>query len=134
MLLSDLLYLLHQLGDVLRAVKANTSTPLSTYIWKRVLDWVMTGLAWVMYTGAMGPTASSLADFYRTNWTSLYYASKGLGQTGLALMLLLINLAVFTIVQSVQGKDTKSGDLVRNLLIMPPFPAHIWYVGCGSAA
>jgi hypothetical protein len=115
------LYLLHQRGDVLRAVKANTITPLSTYIWKRVLDWVMAGLAWVMYTGAMAAAASRMANFYGINWTRLYYASRGLGETGLTLMLLLIiNLVVSTIVQFIQGKDTKSGDLVRNPLIIPP--------------
>jgi hypothetical protein len=115
------LYLLHQRGDILRAGKANAITPLSTYIWKRVLDWVLSALAWIMYTAAMGATASLNAAqyggvFYNYNTSkNLRLASRGLGQTGFALVILLvINLVISTIIQFVQEKGTKPGDLVRN--------------------
>jgi hypothetical protein len=115
------LYLLHQRGDILRAGNANTITPLSTHIWKRVLDWVLTALAWIMYTAAMGTIASLDAAYYNDTFydydtlENLRLASRGLGQTGFALVILLvINLVVSTVVQFIQGKSTKSNDLVRN--------------------
>jgi hypothetical protein len=117
---SVVLYLLHQRGDVLRAEKANAITPLSAHIWKRILDWVLTALAWVMFTGSMGAIASLDAIYYNGAFydddflENLRLAGRGLGLTGFALVILLvINLAVSTIVQFTQAKGTKSGDLVR---------------------
>jgi hypothetical protein len=114
------LYLLHQRGDILRAGKSNAITPLSTHTWKRVLDWVLTALAWVMYTGAMGAIASLDVTYYNGAFydydtlENLRLASRGLEQTGFALVILLvINLVVSTVVQFIQGKGTNPGDLVR---------------------
>lgn len=126
------LYLLHGRGDILRAVKARTMIPLSTYLWKRILDWVLTALAWVMYIAEIGVTATRLDDIYGAYYyprqsAALLRAGVGLGNTGLALTLLLyINLIVSTIVQFVQGKGT-SGDLVTSRLLKVIVPLFVLY-------
>jgi len=114
------LYLIHVRGDVLRAIKGNTTSPLSTQIWKRILDWVLTGLAFVMFTGAMGVSATQVAEYSNYDYDTfeqLYQASLGLSQTGLAfVVLLIITLVVSVIVEFSQGKRIPTNDLVRKRL------------------
>jgi hypothetical protein len=114
------LYLLHVRGDVLRALKGNMTSPLSTQTWKRILDWALTALAWVMFTASVGVSATQLAEFANgdyDNLEQLYQASLGLSQTGLAfLILLIIILVVSVIVQFLQGKGIPTADLVRKRL------------------
>jgi hypothetical protein len=116
------LYLIHVRGDVLRAVKGNTTSPLSTQIWKRILDWVLAALAFIMFTGAISVTTAQLAEFDSGNYDQdylqqLYHASLGLAHTGIAfVVLLVVTLTVSVIVQFIQGKGTLTNDLVRKRL------------------
>jgi phage-related holin len=114
------LYLIHVRGDVLRALTA--TSPLSTQVWKRILDWVLTVLIWVMLTASMGVTATKFAAVANGTWdftqsNTFYQISLGLGQTGLAfLILLIINVAVSVVVQYIRGGGPQRSDLVRQKL------------------
>jgi len=112
------LYLLHQRGGVLQAVHNNAITLLSTQLWKRILDWVLVVLCFVMYTASMGLLANSPAIFrdgFTTYFASLsaYQASVNLGYAGIAFSLFLcIDIFVSLVFQGIQAKGRD--DLVRN--------------------
>jgi len=105
------LYLVHQRGDILRAVRGNTTAPLATHLWKRILDWALTGLTFVMAIAAMGV----YSDYLNSLVLALHRTYLDLGHAAVAFATLLcIDVFISVIVQFVQGKDTQPADLVRN--------------------
>lgn len=113
------LYLVHQRGNVLQAIENYTRIPLSTQLWKRILDWVLVALAFVAYIGWMG-TITTYRTIYNNPGTEshdqgggIFRAALGLAQAGLGLTVLLcINVVASLIIQSVKGDSPTMRDLV----------------------
>ena len=131
------LYLLHQRGDVLRAIRGNTTSPLASQVWKRIVDWILVVIAFAMFTGAVGIDAQLFATLYESDYDygygyeteseddleALYQSSQDLWKAGLAFATLLaIDVLISSIIQFVQGRSAQPPDLVGNIQLLSRTP------------
>lgn len=126
------LFLLQQRGSVLQASKGNTISPFSSSLGKKIVDWVLVGLTFIVYIAYMGNVAAyaTAADsgFSSASYLAYLAASRGLAYAGAAIFLLLcINVITTSIVLFVQAKQAQWIDLVTRyicLIIVPFFTVY----------
>lgn len=111
------LLLLQQRGSILGASKGNAVSPFSSLLWKRIVDWVLIGLTFIIYIASMGnyaAYATAMDTGYSTRSFSAYMAaSKGISYAGTALgLLLFLNVIITSIVLFVQAKRAQWTDPV----------------------
>ncbi|KIM34029.1 hypothetical protein M408DRAFT_18990 [Serendipita vermifera MAFF 305830] len=114
------LLLLQQRGSVLQASRGNTISVFSSLLWKRIVDWVLVVITFIMYIAYVGNYAAYLAGVESGSYsTSKYYAylaaSKGLSYTGTAFVLLMfLDVIITSIVLFIQSKRAQWTDPVKS--------------------
>lgn len=129
---ASVLWLLHQRGSVLRTSRENTVSPFSSLLWKRIVDWVLVGITFVIYIAAMAVSVA-LAVALENNapgrvYTQYLEASRGLSHTITGLILLIcIDIVVTSLVVFFQVKRAQWNDpIIRRLcqVIVPLFAVY----------
>lgn len=115
------LWILQSRGAVLRASKNSTISPLSSLLWKRIVDWVLVGITFILYIASMGNFAAFVTAVETSYVSSAAYqryskTSQGLSHTILAFLLLLcIDIVATSITLFVQAKRAQWTDPVRKI-------------------
>lgn len=127
------LYLLHMRGDVLRAIKGGTITPVASQLWKKILDWTLVSLTFIFYVAMMGVRASwnersNNFDLTEDEFWQFYEASKALGHVVIAFIILLcIDVFASIIIHFVQSKNAQASDPVATRLFAMAAPFFLIY-------
>jgi hypothetical protein len=123
-----ILYLIHNRAGLLLATLANKTHPLTSQIWKRILDWVLVGITFVFYIAYMGVNGTYYASLVNGTATNSQYrqylnANRGLGHTLTAMVVLFAIDIIFSLITLfIHGKRAQAADLVvkRLLLVVAP--------------
>jgi hypothetical protein len=70
------LYLMHVRGDIIRASQGKTFTPLMAQMWKKILDWALIALIFILLMAGLGVSTSADVAYDSGHLTISQYLSK----------------------------------------------------------
>lgn len=126
------LLLLQQRGSVLQASRGNAISVFPSLLWKRIVDWALIGLTFIIHISYVGNYAAYIAAIeagYSSRTYSAYIAaSKGLSYTLTAFFVLLcLDVIITSIVLFVQAKRAQWTDPVTRRICLIGVPLFAIY-------